>query len=114
MEEELKKDKYGMIFCVGPILMMRKACDIAKKYNASIKVSLNSNMVDATGMCGTCRISVGGKTYFTCVDGPEFDGAQVDFDELLSRDKRFAGEEKIALEEFKKNHQCVNRTQKKE
>jgi len=114
LEEELKKDKYGMIFCVGPILMMRKACDVAKKYNTAIRVSLNSNMVDATGMCGTCRISVGGKTYFTCVDGPEFDGALVNFDELLNRDKRFADQERISFEEFKKRHQCVNRIQKKE
>jgi hypothetical protein len=61
-------------------------------------------------MCGTCRISVGGKTYFTCVDGPEFDGALVDFDELAARDKRFAGEEKISLEEFRKGCKCANRT----
>lgn len=114
LEEELKKDRYEMIFCVGPIPMMRKACDVAKARSVRIKVSLNSNMVDATGMCGTCRISVGGKTYFTCVDGPEFDGELVDFDELSARDKRFAGEERVSFEEFKKRHQCVNRTQKKE
>lgn len=114
LEEELRKDKYGIIFCVGPIPMMRKTCDVAKAGGVKIKVSLNSNMVDATGMCGTCRISVGGKTYFTCVDGPEFDGELVDFDELQARDKRFAVEERASFEEFKKRHQCVNRAQKKE
>ncbi len=109
LDEELKKDKYEMIFCVGPIPMMRRAAQVAKARNAKIKVSLNSNMVDATGMCGTCRISVGGKTYFTCVDGPEFDGALVDFDELIARDKRFAKEEKISLEELWKSCKCVNK-----
>ncbi|MDD5449636.1 MAG: sulfide/dihydroorotate dehydrogenase-like FAD/NAD-binding protein [Candidatus Omnitrophica bacterium] len=113
-QEELSKDNYEMTFCVGPIPMMRRTCELARANNAKIKVSLNSNMVDATGMCGTCRITVGGKTYFTCVDGPEFDGLLVDFDELQNRDKRFAQEERISFEEFKKRHQCVNRTQKKE
>jgi len=111
---ELKKDKYEMIFCVGPIPMMKKTTEVAKANNTNIKVSLNSNMVDATGMCGTCRISVGGKTYFTCVDGPEFDGALVDFDELASRGRRFVEEEKISLEEFKKIHVCKNKIPKKE
>lgn len=109
LDEELKKDKYGMIFCVGPIPMMRRTAQVAKANNAKIKVSLNSNMVDATGMCGTCRITVGGKTYFTCVDGPEFDGELVDFDELIARDKRFAREEKTALEEFLKGCKCANK-----
>jgi ferredoxin--NADP+ reductase len=109
LDGELKKDKYGMIFCVGPIPMMRRTAQVAKDNGANIKVSLNSNMVDATGMCGTCRISVGGKTYFTCVDGPEFDGALVDFDELIARDKRFAKEEKVSLEEFIRDCKCANK-----
>ncbi|MBI4335547.1 MAG: sulfide/dihydroorotate dehydrogenase-like FAD/NAD-binding protein [Candidatus Omnitrophica bacterium] len=114
LEEELKKDKYKMIFCVGPIPMMRRCSEAAKRHSADIKVSLNSNMVDATGMCGTCRITVGGRTYFTCVDGPEFDGALVNFDELAARDKRFADPERLSYEEFKKKHICLNRTQKRE
>lgn len=114
LEQELSNGDYKIIFCVGPIPMMKKSSEIAKRHNVKIKVSLNSNMVDATGMCGTCRISVDGKTYFTCVDGPEFDGGLVDFDELVTRDKRFAKEEGIAFEEFKKAHQCANKTQKRE
>lgn len=114
LEQELKKGDCKIIFCVGPIIMMRRVSEIAKRYSVKIKVSLNSNMVDATGMCGTCRISVGGKTYFTCVDGPEFDGDLVDFDELIIRDKRFNKDEQISFEEFKKNCQCANRNRKKE
>ena len=114
LQEELEMEKYGNIFRVGPILMMKKCVEAAKTLNTPIKVSLNSNMVDATGMCGTCRISVGGKTNFTCVDGPDFEGTLVDFDELLARDKRFADEEHITLREFKKAHQCVNKIQKRE
>ena len=114
LDEELKKENYKIIFCVGPILMMRKASAIAKGHNVKIKVSLNSNMVDATGMCGTCRIHVGGKTFFTCVDGPEFDGDLVDFDELMIRDKRFSDEEHASFEKFKIIHKCVNKAQKKE
>jgi ferredoxin--NADP+ reductase len=110
LDEELKKDRYEMIFCVGPIPMMRESAQVAKANNTKIRVSLNSNMVDATGMCGTCRIAVGGKTYFTCVDGPEFDGALVDFDELVARDRRFAKEEKLSFEEFQKRCRCVNKT----
>ncbi len=106
MENKLKNENCEMIFCVGPIPMMKRTSEIAKRYSTKIKVSLNSNMVDATGMCGTCRISVGGKSYFTCVDGPEFDGALVDFDELMARDKRFAKEEKTALDVFKEKHNC--------
>ncbi|MFH1847766.1 MAG: sulfide/dihydroorotate dehydrogenase-like FAD/NAD-binding protein [Candidatus Omnitrophota bacterium] len=116
LEKELSAGGCSMVFCVGPVLMMKKSCDTAKGFNTPIRVSLGSNMVDATGMCGTCRVNVGGKTYFACVDGPEFDGTLVDYDELLSRDKRFVSEEKLSFEAFKKGHKCKcgNRTRKTE
>jgi len=86
---------------IGPLPMMKRASEITKKYNLKTRVSLNSIMVDATGMCGCCRVTVGTKVKFTCVDGPGFDGHLVDFDELMLRQKRFEKEEKIALKSWK-------------
>jgi len=87
----------GEAVVIGPLPMMKAASEITKKYNLKTRVSLNSIMVDATGMCGCCRVTVGDKVKFTCVDGPGFDGHLVDFDELMLRQKRFEKEEKIAL-----------------
>jgi len=84
--------------------MMKRASEITKKYNLKTRVSLNSIMVDATGMCGCCRVTVGNEVKFTCVDGPGFDGHLVDFDELMLRQKRFEKEEKIALKNWKSKH----------
>ncbi|TET11429.1 hypothetical protein E3J84_02850 [Candidatus Aerophobetes bacterium] len=84
--------------------MMKRASEITKKYNLKTRVSLNSIMVDATGMCGCCRVTVGTKVKFTCVDGPGFDGHLVDFDELMLRQKRFEKEEKIALKNWEREH----------
>ncbi len=78
--------------------MMKAVCQITKKYGIKTRVSLNSIMVDATGMCGGCRVTVGGKVKFTCVDGPAFEGHKIDFEELMLRQKRFTREEKVALE----------------
>ncbi len=89
---------------IGPLAMMKRASEITKKYNLKTRVSLNSIMVDATGMCGCCRVRVGDKVKFTCVDGPSFDGHLVDFDELMLRQKRFEKEEKIALKNWKSKH----------
>ncbi len=89
-------------WAIGPLIMMKFATQVAKKYNVPIIVSLNTIMVDGTGMCGACRCSVGGKTYFACSHGPEFDGTLVDFDELLKRADRFKEEERIAWERYKK------------
>jgi len=80
--------------------MMRAVCDTTKKYNVPTVVSLNSIMVDATGMCGACRVSVGGKTQFVCVDGPEFDGHQVDFKELIDRQRIYLNEEKECYDHY--------------
>ena len=85
---------------IGPLPMMKRASEITKKYNLKTRVSLNSIMVDATGMCGCCRVTVGAKVKFTCVDGPSFDGHLVDFDELMLRQTRFEKEEKIALKNW--------------
>ena len=81
---------------IGPVIMMKVVADLTKKYDIKTLVSLNPIMVDGTGMCGGCRVSVGGKTKFACVDGPEFDGHEVDFDNLMLRNRRFIKEEEDA------------------
>ncbi|MCF8054593.1 MAG: sulfide/dihydroorotate dehydrogenase-like FAD/NAD-binding protein [Deltaproteobacteria bacterium] len=86
------------VFAIGPVPMMRSICRLTEPYKIKTIVSLNPIMVDGTGMCGACRVSVGGKTKFTCVDGPEFDGHEVDFDLLNNRLKMYLAEEKQAVE----------------
>ena len=85
MEEVIQREKVDKCFAIGPAIMMKFCCLLTKKHEIPTDVSLNTIMVDGTGMCGACRITVGGKTRFVCVDGPEFDGHQVDFDEMLKR-----------------------------
>ena len=85
VEEVIKREKVDKCFAIGPAIMMKFVCLLTKKYEIPTDVSLNTIMVDGTGMCGACLITVGGKTKFVCVDGPEFDGHQVDFDEMLKR-----------------------------
>ncbi len=85
VEEVIKREKVDKCFCIGPAIMMKFVSLLTKKYEIPTDVSLNTIMVDGTGMCGACRITVGGKTKFVCVDGPEFDAHQVDFDEMLKR-----------------------------
>ena len=77
--------KYDLCIAIGPMIMMKFVCLLTKELEIPTVVSLNPIMVDGTGMCGACRITVGGKTKFVCVDGPEFDAHQVDFDEMLMR-----------------------------
>ena len=89
MEEVIQREKVDKCFAIGPAIMMKFCCLLTKKYEIPTDVSLNTIMVDGTGMCGACRITVGGKTRFVCVDGPEFDGHQVDFDEMLKRASSF-------------------------
>lgn len=109
LKEILVNERFDLISAIGPLAMMKAASEITRPYKIKTLVSLNSNMVDATGMCGTCRVTVGGRMRFTCVHGPEFDGHQVDFDELLVRQERFAEEEKRSLELFKKKGpRCPN------
>lgn len=96
LEELLGKQKYDLVYSVGPIPMMKKTAVVAKKFAVKTIVSLNALMVDATGMCGCCRVSVGGKTMFSCVDGPEFDASLIDWDELTKRNCIYDDKEKHA------------------
>lgn len=85
MEDVINREKVHLSVAIGPAIMMKFASLTTKKFNIPTLVSLNTIMVDGTGMCGACRVSVGGKTKFVCVDGPEFDAHEVDYDEMLSR-----------------------------
>lgn len=98
VEEILKREKVDRCFAIGPAIMMKFVCKLTKEYKIPTTVSLNTIMVDGTGMCGACRITVGGKTKFVCVDGPEFDGHQVNFDEMLKRMGAFKSIENEKLE----------------
>lgn len=89
------------IYAIGPAIMMKFVCITTEKHKVKTIVSLNSIMVDGTGMCGSCRVEVGGETKFACVDGPEFDGHLVDFDLLISRQRMYSGEEKAAMDRFR-------------
>lgn len=94
--------KYTNAVAIGPMIMMKFATLTCRKLSLPVIVSLNTLMVDGTGMCGACRVSVGGKTRFACVDGPEFDGYEVDFDEAMRRQGQYKTEEKEALENYGK------------
>jgi len=107
LEERLKADPtVAEVVAVGPVPMMEAVAKVTKPFGVKTTVSLNSIMVDGIGMCGACRVSVGGKTQFACVDGPEFDGQQVDFRELSQRLSAFKIMEQKSYEEFKKSHVC--------
>jgi ferredoxin--NADP+ reductase len=88
----------NLVVAIGPAIMMKAVCDLTRNYGIHTVVSLNSIMVDGTGMCGACRVEVGGQTKFVCVDGPEFDGHQVNFDLLMARLRMYLPEEKRAME----------------
>ncbi|MFA5260941.1 MAG: sulfide/dihydroorotate dehydrogenase-like FAD/NAD-binding protein [Candidatus Omnitrophota bacterium] len=94
LKELLEKSKYDLVYAVGPIPMMRAVSLVTKPFGVLTLVSLNAIMVDGTGMCGGCRVSVAGKVKFSCVDGPEFDASQVDWQELLTRNSVYAEQEK--------------------
>ncbi|MCW1734088.1 sulfide/dihydroorotate dehydrogenase-like FAD/NAD-binding protein [Anaerorudis cellulosivorans] len=89
VEEVIQREKVDLCVTIGPAIMMKFVSELTKKYNIQTIASLNTIMVDGTGMCGACRVTVGGKTKFVCVDGPEFDAHQVDFDEMLMRLKAY-------------------------
>jgi len=94
--------KIDLVYAVGPTIMMKVVSDVTRPYGVKTLVSLNPLMLDGTGMCGGCRVRVGGKIRYTCVEGPEFDGHQVDFVELIQRLNMYKDYEKRALEEFEK------------
>ena len=104
MEEVILREKVDECIVIGPAIMMKFAALLTKKYNIPTLASLNTIMVDGTGMCGACRVTVGGKTRFTCVEGPEFDAHQIDFDEMLMRMGAYRNEEKQAFDHYV--HQC--------
>ncbi|MCX7772262.1 MAG: sulfide/dihydroorotate dehydrogenase-like FAD/NAD-binding protein [Clostridia bacterium] len=93
---------YDVVIAIGPPIMMKVVCDVTRPYGIKTIVSLNPIMIDGTGMCGGCRVTVGGKTKFACVDGPDFDGHEVDFPELMRRLSMYKDYEKTAVE----RHQC--------
>ncbi|MBI5787433.1 MAG: sulfide/dihydroorotate dehydrogenase-like FAD/NAD-binding protein [Candidatus Schekmanbacteria bacterium] len=93
--------KIDLVVAIGPVVMMQAVCHVTRDRCLPTVVSLNPIMVDGTGMCGACRVTVGGVTKFVCVDGPEFDGLKVDFDELKMRQRMYLAEEKRAFEEYK-------------
>jgi ferredoxin--NADP+ reductase len=97
-----QKEEVKFIMAIGPVIMMKAVCGVTGPRGIRTVVSLNPVMVDGTGMCGACRVTVGGKTKFACVDGPDFDGLQVDFNELIKRQAMYQKQEKIAMERFEK------------
>ena len=103
IEEEGKK--YDQAVAIGPMIMMKFVALTLKQYDLPLTVSLNTLMVDATGMCGACRVSVGGKTRFACGEGPEFDAYQVDFDEAMRRQRIYNSQEATSRENYQ-NHKC--------
>ena len=106
VEEVIKREKVNKCFAIGPAIMMKFVCLLTKKYEIPTDVSLNTIMVDGTGMCGACRITIGGKTKFVCVDGPEFDGHQVDFDEMLKRMGAFKSIEREEMHKLEEDESC--------
>lgn len=103
IEKVIQQEKVDKCFAIGPAVMMKFCCLLTKKYDIPTEVSLNTIMIDGTGMCGACRVTVSGKTKFVCVDGPEFDGHQVDFDEMLKRMNSFKKEEKNDMQRLERN-----------
>lgn len=89
---------YDLVIAIGPLIMMKVVCDVTKPYHIKTVVSMNPVMIDGTGMCGGCRITVGGETKFACVDGPDFDGHLVDFEAAMNRSRMFRSEEAQAVE----------------
>jgi ferredoxin/flavodoxin---NADP+ reductase len=92
------------VYAIGPLPMMKAVANLTRSYGVKTLVSLNAIMIDGTGMCGGCRVSVNGQMKFACVDGPEFDGHEVDFDELMMRNRTYMDLERISVERFE--HQC--------
>ena len=108
IERVIKREKVDHCVAIGPAIMMKFVCKLTKQYEIPTVVSLNTIMVDGTGMCGACRVTVGGKTKFVCVDGPEFDGHEVDFDGMMQRLGSFRAEEAQEIEKLEKLVSCAS------
>ena len=108
IERVIKREKVDHCVAIGPAIMMKFVCKLTKQYEIPTVVSLNTIMVDGTGMCGACRVTVGGKTKFVCVDGPEFDGHEVDFDGMMQRLGSFKAEEAHEIEKLGKAEECAS------
>ena len=114
IEKLINQEHIDKVFAIGPPIMMKFCCLLTQKYNLSTDVSLNTIMVDGTGMCGACRLTIGGKTKFVCIDGPEFDGAQVDWDEMFKRMGTFKDVEREEMEHFEEHLATIDAEKKKE
>ncbi|MDR0871616.1 MAG: sulfide/dihydroorotate dehydrogenase-like FAD/NAD-binding protein [Planctomycetaceae bacterium] len=101
LREKLEMSAAGLVFMIGPAVMMKFCAETVRPFGVRAVASLNSIMIDGTGMCGGCRVKIGSETKFTCVDGPEFDALAVDWDVLLSRQKMYCEEEKCSLAQYK-------------
>ncbi len=100
-------ERFDEVIAIGPLVMMRAVCNLTKEYGIPTTVSMNPVMIDGTGMCGGCRVVVGGETKFACVDGPDFDGHKIDWDSALNRQRMYKGSEMQSVE----NHKCrIGRT----
>ncbi|MBR2487430.1 MAG: bifunctional dihydroorotate dehydrogenase B NAD binding subunit/NADPH-dependent glutamate synthase [Paludibacteraceae bacterium] len=108
VEQVVQREKVDKCITIGPAIMMKFVALTTKKYDIPTEASLNTIMVDGTGMCGACRVTVGGKTKFVCVDGPEFDAHAVDFDEMLARLRQYTTEEKNAYENYQHHASAPN------
>ena len=109
IEKFIKQEKVDKVFAIGPAIMMKFCCLLTQKYGIPTDVSLNTIMVDGTGMCGACRLTIGGKTKFVCIDGPEFDGALVDWDEMFKRMGTFKKEELREMEDYIAHHELSDK-----
>jgi NAD(P)H-flavin reductase len=108
LKEVLERDKeISRVIAIGPAIMMKFCCLTTKPFGVTTIVSLNAVMVDGTGMCGCCRVSIDGQTKFVCVNGPEFDGHKVDWDLLFKRQRIFCDEEKVSLDLWKQRHGLI-------
>ena len=110
IEKLIQQEHIDKVFAIGPPIMMKFCCLLTQKYKIPTDVSLNTIMVDGTGMCGACRLTIGGKTKFVCIDGPEFDGALVDWDEMFKRMGTFKAAEKEEMEHYQE-HLCTPETE---
>jgi ferredoxin--NADP+ reductase len=104
LQRELEKRDAALVIAIGPAIMMKAVSETTRPFGIKTQVSLNPIMVDGTGMCGGCRVTVGGETLFACTDGPEFDGHLVDWDILMNRQKKYAPEQKESFESWRRRH----------